>query len=83
MSRKLARGGRSRTPARVEPSIAFWSYEERKRSEKMVGREADPALLSRSSSTLQGKGIANRDSTSEACGDNLLHWWGNFSSRSK
>lgn len=26
-SLKLARGGRSRTPLRVEPSIAFWSWE--------------------------------------------------------
>lgn len=26
VSRKLARGGRRRTPERVEPSIAFWSY---------------------------------------------------------
>lgn len=26
MSRKLARGGRSRTPERVEPSMAFWSW---------------------------------------------------------
>lgn len=25
MSRKLASGGRSRTPERVEPSMAFWS----------------------------------------------------------
>lgn len=25
-SLKLARGGRSRTPLRVEPSIAFWSW---------------------------------------------------------
>lgn len=83
VSRKLARGGRSRTPERVEPSIAFWSYEERKNSEKMDEREADPALLSRSSSTLQGKGITNRDSTSGARGDNLLHWWCNFPSHSK
>lgn len=26
MSRKLASGGRSRTPERVEPSMAFWSW---------------------------------------------------------
>ncbi len=31
MSRKLASGGRRRTPERVEPSMAFWSWRRRKR----------------------------------------------------
>lgn len=37
MSRKLARGGRSRTPERVEPSIAFWSW--RRRRKESMSRE--------------------------------------------
>lgn len=48
MSRKLARGGRRRTPERVEPSIAFWSYKKRKHFRKKHEREAGPALPSRS-----------------------------------
>lgn len=61
MSRKLARGGRRRTPERVEPSIAFCSWKKRKMSEKKPHeREAGPALPSRSSSVPQGKGITNR-----------------------
>lgn len=34
ISRKLARGGRSRTPERVEPSMAFWSWRRRKKKKR-------------------------------------------------
>lgn len=39
ISRKLARGGRSRTPERVEPSMAFWSWKERKRKSRRKGQQ--------------------------------------------
>lgn len=31
MSRKLASGGRRRTPERVDPSMAFWSWRRKRR----------------------------------------------------
>lgn len=39
MSRKLARGGRSLTPERVEPSMAFWSWRRKRREEKEMKLE--------------------------------------------
>lgn len=39
MSRKLASGGRRRTPERVDPSMAFWSWRKKRGGAGYEGRQ--------------------------------------------
>lgn len=56
MSRKLARGGRSLTPERVEPSMAFWSFLRRKQNNnKKKGLETEKQRLETTRKKRQNK----------------------------